>query len=342
MNSPTTEKYMDSPTTPFTNAKFIGADCDSRQYVKENAKRGDAGYRVSRSMLMEFAHNPHRWRAGYTRPETNALAIGSLMDVLTLTPNSFAKLYDVRPDTYPDGATDEDGHPKRWNSNAKICKKWLEEHPTWCKAATYHDALVAADILRQDALVTDLLDCSAKQVEIHAEYRAKVTGLVVPVKCLIDLVPDGQHRHFGRSLADYKTCRTVSTFKWPMTVDSYHYDAQAALELDMWTALHPDDARTEFFHVCQENYPPFEVGRKVLSNEFIELGRLKYLRALELYCDCLIDNYWPGMDDRGKTLSGWSLINATAWMMERAKQSIGELQEPPTEQEPSTQNDLIP
>jgi hypothetical protein len=326
--------------SPFHDAKLIGVNFDNAAYVQENVKRGDASFVASRSMLMEFAHNPHRWRAGYTRKETSALNLGSLMDCLTLQPETFDARYAVQPRNYRD---EKSGEEKKWNGNANFCKAWKAEQEgrLICKQADREGAEEARQKLRQDELVEELLTISMCQVCIHATYLDHATKLEIPVKVMLDGLPSVEHCFFGKCLWDFKSARSVENTKWMYAVDSYHYDAQAALELDVYATLKPSENRTAFLHIGQESFAPFEVGRKWLNMEFVDLGRNKYFYALAKYCRCLRDNNWPGMDDeQHDSIQGWTVIKPTLGMVERAKQAIPAISDPPPERE--EQEESIP
>lgn len=324
---------------PFHDAKLIGANFDNEAYVCENVKRGDKDFSVSRSMLMEFAHNPHRWRAGFKRKETSALNLGSIMDCVTLQPDSFYARYAVQPATYRDEKT---GEEKKWNGNANVCKAWKVGHESKliCKQSDRDGASEAKQILCQDELIQELLSISQVQVCIHATYFDSATKLEIPVKVMLDGLPAASHDFFGKTLWDYKSAKSVNTGAWKKSVSKYHYDAQAAMELDVYHTLAPDEARTAFLHIGQESFSPFEVGRKWIYSDFIDLGRTKIMFALAKYCRCLRDNNWPGEDDeQHNSIQGWTIIRPDAWMVEQAKNSIPDIIMPPDPEEES--DDLI-
>ena len=127
---------------------------------------------------------------------------------------------------------------------------------------------------------------------VVGEYADKETGLTVPLKGMIDLEPR-VNSTFHDSLADLKTCNSASPFPWARAVFEHGYHIQAAMYLDLYNSATGQD-RTTFLHVLQESYAPWEVGKRLLSQEFLELGRLTYLTALQRYCQCLAANSRPG------------------------------------------------
>src|SRR5678815_4375491 len=109
-------------TVTFQNAKLIGSGITHKEYSRQDCKRGDRAFSMSRSELMEFAHCPARWLAGYEDGGSKSTRWGSIMDAFYLTPHLKDELIAVWPALYHD----EDGNPKAWNNNAKVCRAWNE------------------------------------------------------------------------------------------------------------------------------------------------------------------------------------------------------------------------
>jgi hypothetical protein len=297
---------------PFSNAKVIGSGIAAEVYRRNTEKRGSKEFPMSRGHLMEFNRCPHRWLMGYESDETKASEWGTLIDALVLSPDAFESDFAITPETY----TNDKGEEKPWNWNANACKSWRDQRDgqTVVKSDVFAKASNAVRVLMADQQVAALVACSEKQVMVIAEYFDEETRLNIPVKGLIDLVPQPKSA-FGKALADLKTCNTASPFPWTRAVFEHGYHVQAAFYLDMYVTATGED-RIEFLHVLQESYAPWEVGKRILSEEFIQLGRLQYLTALKRYCRCLVDNHWPGYDDEGRMiLNGWNLTSPEAWMI---------------------------
>lgn len=259
-------------------------------------RRGDENRIMSRSDLMNFASNPHRWLCGYREEEedTKATRWGSLIDTLRTSPQSFDDLYVTAPATYPANARKK-GEPdieKPWNRNATFCADWEAEQEesgkTVIKADEMQDAKLAVQRLQNEAAIVEYLKGAIHQVQIVAVIKDPITKMEIPVRVLIDVVPP------KRSLCDLKTTRNASAYKYSSSVYSFNYDAQAALIMDVFNAVNPDDKRTMFYHIVQENFSPFECALYFLSDEFLECGRIKYQDAIRRYAACLKSGYWPG------------------------------------------------
>jgi len=294
--------------------KVIGT-VDRKTYFG-NGKRGEKDFVMSRGELAEFNRCPHRWLLGYESEETKSTEWGTLIDCLALSPDEFEESFVVTPESYPDSKT---GEAKPWNWNANFCKAWRDEHDGLevVKHETFTQASNAVKFLMADPEIAEMIRCSQRQVMAVAEYFDEETEITVPLKVLIDLLPDVGHGQFGKSLADLKTCTTAHPFPWSRAVFEHGYFIQAALYLDVYTSA-TDEDRVDFRHILQESYPPWEVGKRIVSQEFIELGRETYMTALKRYCRCLAENFWPGYDHEGRMiLNGWQVVDPEAWMVGR-------------------------
>lgn len=300
---------------PFKTAKIVGENIEPAVYLRQDAKRGDKDYIMSRSELMEFAQCPHRWINGYKEDgETKSTEWGNLIDCLALQPERFEERFTVAPESYSDGKT---GVMKPWNWNANFCKEWREQQgeATVIKSETKAEADIAIKTLMADEHLAELISCSRKQVFVMAEYSDEATGLTIPVKALLDLVPDPKSRRFGKCLSDFKTSLTADPARWPSICFNHHYDAQSALHMDAYVKATGED-RTDWLHAIQENFSPYETGRCLLSAEFVDMGRMKYVQALRLYAHCLASNEWPGYcDGIGQIMDGFPLVEPLPWMI---------------------------
>jgi hypothetical protein len=299
---------------PFKNGKVIGADISPAVYHRENARRGQKDLVMGRSALMEVLHNPHRWVMGFEPKDSDATAFGSLMDCKVLSPADFPTRFAVKPAQYPD----EKGQMKDWHGGSNWCKQWIKEHigQEHVSAQAQQESDQAVEYLLKDPAAGEFVRCSQKQVMVMAEYHDPETKLVIPVKTLIDLLPDKGHPEFGRDMGDYKTSANAHPFAWGRDVKKYNYHVQGAFYLDVYEAAVPQE-RLQFRHVIQENFFPWEVGRRYLTEDFLERGRLRYLEALQLYAQCLATGEWVGYErprENAVVIRGWLQTDPEPWM----------------------------
>lgn len=307
------------PKNLLASAKIISEQTDPETYIaSKGGPRGEPDHIMSRGELIEFARCPHRWLMGYGEEDedTTATEWGSLADCLALSPGRFAESYVVTPETYPDKKT---GETKPWNWNATFCKDWREvtaksgKKPV--KGETFTQVENAMKFLFANEQIASFIHRSKKQVFVMADYVDPETKIVVPIKCLLDLVP-ALDSPFSKDLGDFKTCRSAKPFLWDRAVFEHGYHVQAALYMDAYTKATGED-RVSFRHILQESFPPWEPGKRILSAEYMELGRMAYLNALRRYCQCLASGVWPGYDEGRFVIDGWLLSEPEDWMLGR-------------------------
>lgn len=314
------------------NAKLVAVDYDAEAYHKQEAERGTTAYVMGRSALGEFARCPSRWKAGYERKDSDSTDYGSLLDCLLLTPDQFDRKFVVKPETYYDEKSGED---KPWNANSKVCKEWLADHEGLeaVKKEDFDEAKKAIAVLKSDPAIADYLKSSQRQVYCTAEWNDPTSGIIVPLKILIDLVPDKGHAEFCKTLGDFKTGRDAAIRAWSRQVFNFEYHVQAALYLDVFNAA-TGEKRNDFRHIIQENVAPYQTAKRYIASEFINAGRGKYQSALTFYAWCLRDNHWPDYDHFADMhVNGWAEVSLESWMVK-----IGTEAPPPA---PSAESDGI-
>jgi hypothetical protein len=285
--------------------------------------RGDAAKIMSRSELMDFAASPRKYlRTTHSQDENSATKWGNLIDCLLLTRDKFETDYAICPETYP-ASGPKKGDPdvqKPWNWNANFCKDWrTEQHQAGLQvieSGYVSEAWVAVKRFeKEEPEICELLAGSKTQVQIMCDWHDESTGLVIPCKALIDIVPDDKD-----SLVDLKTTGDANMRAWVRNVVTQGYDIQAAMYLDMFNVATKEE-RSTFRHIVQESDAPYEILRRELSLEFIQIGRAKYERALVDYCYCLKSSNWPSIDEMNvpgsQILHGWRIVSPEPWMIGR-------------------------
>lgn len=289
-----------------TNAKIVSENTDSGLYhsVNDNVQRGSAEYTMSFSELKRFAACPAKWVAGASQEDSSSLKWGAAIDCLVTQPEEFSKRFAIKPEQYQD----EKGEWKKWNGNAKVCKEWAEnEKREVISKRDFSELTIAVHKLHSDPWCYNVIFQSNKQVYLSAQW--KQGNITVPLKCMIDF-------EWTSFLADLKTSQFVGHLSWPRHCFKFGYHMQAALYLDMYNAARGYECATDFYHICQESSPPYQIGRRLLSQEFIQIGRDSYQQILGNYVRCLSTNRWPGYDDHEGAINGCTLIEPEAWMIE--------------------------
>jgi hypothetical protein len=286
------------------NSKIVATGVDYDTYAKQTVDRGHPEFSMSRGEIMSFAENPKRWLDGYQDNEaTDSKDWGQLIECMVGLSGRFDDLYAIAPAEYED----EKGKKKPWNWNANFCKAWRDDQGgrEVIKAEHFGKAKDAVSALRQNADVMELFAHSKNQVMVCGEWRDEPTGIVVPLRCLIDLLPINSHGRFGKWIADFKTTKNGNPDSWARVVDDFGYDIQASLSTDLYVSATKED-RVEWVHVVQENVKPYHVVTPLpaLTVEFVTYGREKFRAALRLYAQCLATGKWPSFPTRNRLVFG--------------------------------------
>lgn len=295
------------------NAKVIGT-VRTDDYNEDDEPRGSKELTVRAHILQEILRNARRWVRGYESPPSPSQEFGDAFDCLLLTPQHWPLRFCITPATY----TTKEGKQAKWRNDKRNPEvaAWLDEHEGLTVVdqktnASVHGALAR---LKEDETLTDLVNTSQHQVMVTAQWHDTETGLIVPLKCLIDIVPPPDHPVFGNSLFDTKTTRNASPKSFGSDAQRFRYDLQGAFYLDMHNAA-TGEARDSFGHLIVENYPPFEYRTPppLLSLRFLNFGRLSYQAALAAYCQALTSGNWPSYDLKSKE---WPKTDCADWFLD--------------------------
>lgn len=315
---------------PFTNAKVIASGVNPAVYHQREFPRGHREFVMSRGEIMEFNHSPQGWVLGRGEESTPSTEFGSLVDTIVLSPTEFFHRFAIIPEDAPKKPSVTQRNAKKPSPETIAAiewwDKWLLEHEgcVIVKPDMNGGAHTAAKRLHDDPKIAALLKCSDTQVYVTGEYHDKATGIVVPVKALLDIVPR-LGSPFQKSLADLKTAKNAAAGYWNRACFDNDYHVQAAWYSDLYTAATGED-RTDWLHVIVENMPPYEPARRILDTAFVDLGRDMYIAALQRYCRCLAAGYWPGYDDDQRdSANGWTWTHVEPWMISRANGQLADI-----------------
>lgn len=310
------------------NAKIVDIGANPKKYHAYNAgiERGSPEFLMASGHLRVFGACPSRWKSGYEFPGSKATEWGSALDCWLLTPDQFTQNYSVKPETYPAPEKHakvvkgeiQPGDPLPWNSNATICSDWEESQADKEIISTklFGEIKQAATRIMEDDILRSFIESSDKQVWIKAEWHSKESGISIPIQVLIDLVPRSD-TEWRKCAGDFKTTKNAESMAWQRWCYQAGYHIQSALYLDVLAAATKED-RCESVFVLSENYAPWQPARRMLSQDFLTLGREEYTRLLDNYCRCVASGKWPGYDDHDEAVQGWTLVAPEPWMSDKA------------------------
>jgi len=243
---------------------------------------------VSKSLLWEFNKSPWKWLRADAREETPAMAFGSLVHTLALTPGSFEKDYAVSPfDSF----------------RTKEAQAWRDDQRADGKTVITEDQLADA----QECASAAMSDEDAEKLLVHG-YDAEVAvyaGLgETPVKGMIDIALKG-----GMGLIDLKTISSIESLQnLEKVIIQRGYHWQAALYSDLYSAV-SNMTPGPFHFLFVESSAPYETAVVKMSENMIDLGRAGYMNALAKWQECVAKNHFP------KAIEGIQEVNAPKWAM---------------------------
>lgn len=278
---------------------------ESRDYfsIGSDVQRGDSQFVMSQSALKLFDKNPWSWIRGVDIEETASMRYGSLVDCLYLTPDRMKDLYLIQPKVYPSNVG-KGVEMKAWTRRASYCKKWEDDAIASGKTVITEDELnvarAAVRVLEEDPLASYLSADTTRQVACQWEYRDPLTGIVIPLKCMIDMVSNDLS-----SLIDFKTSAGASLSEFRRSASKFRYDLQGAFYLWGFRECYADVEHFGF--IVSESRAPYPTASYFLTPNDIHFGREGgtsrwntvpgYLTMLTRYARCLADGVWPQLND---------------------------------------------
>lgn len=305
---------------------------DQAAYHKQGAQysRGDARRTMSRSELSDFAKCPRKWLRGIPDESTNDMAWGSLVDAAFLTPDQFETIYAIADETYPSEGMEcpvcksvtsaktcrtckvdrvKVTVQKEWDWNASFCSEWRAEQvkagKKVVKSSTASEAWKAAARLKEDGEIQDIMKDAKTQVQINVDWHDNYTGLIIPFRCLLDVLPSAA---LSDTIWDFKATNDASVRKWQRTVYEYELHIQASIYMmavNVATGLNFKN----FGHIIQESSEPYEPVCRILTFEFVSIGKKDFTYQMERYCRCLKSGNFPGYDDSPVDAEAWMIMN---------------------------------
>lgn len=300
-------------------------------HAPQKARRGDPAFVMSRGELRDFAACPRKWIKGIPNGRTKPMEWGNLMDVIFTTPQHFETIYAVAREVYEAKGMEcpkcksvtisqkcakckcervEITLQKEWDWNATICDEWRKTQElagkTCIKSSLASEAWKAHARLKEDDTIASIMAVSKTQVQVNVEWHDKKTGLIVPFKALLDIVPDPASE-WGDTIFDYKTTESAERLKWIRRCynDGLYYQAGAYIKAFNGAT---GAKYINFGHIIQESDEPYEPTHRLLDIEFLQLGINDFERDMRRYCRCLTEGKWPGFDTESVFAEPWMMF----------------------------------
>lgn len=247
----------------------------------------------SKSGVKDMMRSPMHYKYYKDNPkETDAMALGSLVDCMLLEPELFNSQYIMQPDTFPSPVKVKKNETPRteqkpWTNRSSVCREYAKTlvlrtgkmiiSPDMLKEAEAIIANIKKSITASDYLV------GMKQVTLV--WYDEETG----VKCKAR--PDNLDSEFS-FITDLKTTDDASETSWRHTMTKFDYHVQAAMYMDGFRVLSGEDTKLPFVFVVGETSAPYGVAIYHARTESIITGRKRYREALRLYKYAKENDLW--------------------------------------------------
>lgn len=273
----------------------------------------DATYRalpgVSQSALKvigEQSPAAYRWQRDHPQEPSPALLLGSAVDCLILEPETWDQRYVLasrwpqapcacgagpgQPCRNKDGSESQRCHGGRRQAEDSQGRRVIDRE-------THDHARAIADAVLSYDLAAVLVRSTEHQVSL--EWTDEATGC--PCKGRLDLAR-------ADLLGDLKTCRkgAAKASGWGRYAGGLGYDYQLAYYTDGWAACTGEVLPWVWLAV--ETEPPYHVALIQATSEWLEIGRQRYRKALEMWRGCRDIDVWPGYPE------GVQLVAPPRWL----------------------------
>lgn len=297
------------------------------EYHAIGGTKGTPDFVMSRSELVAFDECPHKWlKNNEPKRATKAMDFGGLVDCLVTSPGHFSEQFAIQPLSYTTerlvcpGCGSQSTTAKKcskckrdrenqvvtldWEPRSEHCQKWMSDQEAAGRTVVTREQMTSAEAARDSLFeakkgwMRNVIENADLQVQLLLEYadddHDNATGLVIPFKALLDIVPWPESNH-PDLVVDLKVTRDARTDKWSRTVYADKLYMQAPLYVDALNAV-TGLAYRKFCHFVIESNGSFEATHHALGSDFMMVGRAEYINAMRRYCQCLKSGDWPGYD----------------------------------------------
>lgn len=253
---------------------------------------------VSKSTLADFGANPYKFKweqENGVRKTSESLALGSLVDCLTLTPHLFAEQYlcePVRVQLKKDGTPYADGR-----QDPAQRAEWLAKEEDGVHVITEEQLARGKAIAEQATLHLYMMGLSpgetyTSQVGLWVyltELGGQKLASPVVVTGMLDVCPT------AGALMDLKTTSVdvSSAAKVGYTTEDFHYGLQAALYTDLFQLCSGEPKpRPGFVFLFVGTSEPYMSRELRMGEDVLDLFRAEYQRLIRRYADCWTLDDW--------------------------------------------------
>ncbi len=223
-------------------------------------------------------HHRYMTRTGHDVADTQAMAIGRAVHMLSLEPKLFEKTFVVQTEPF-------DRRTKVGKEGYELFRKWAAGRSI-LRPDDFQQISGMADAIATHPIWSRFKDGSVEH-SIYWDHQDSIRLRSRPDYFTQDLI------------IDLKTTACLKGFD--KSVFRYGYHRQAAMQLDGLMAV--DGIKRQYVLFVVEKEAPYLTSVFALDENAIEEGRREYQKAAELYGQCLEFDIWPGYSETVQTIS---------------------------------------
>lgn len=238
--------------------------------LREDLYRAAEGENISRLKVMAESPRKYRWDADHPKARTAAMAYGTIVHGLTLTPDEVPGMWVKK--AYPDFRTNE---AKKWRDAQTLIILDDED---------LSEMTACADSIKADPKSAWILSRAQKEVAVWRRHER--TGLLL--KARLDLpFMDLEDR---TSLADLKKVQSIKPGRFSKDIGERQIHAQMAFYRSMIGA-------SSAYLIAVEEAAPNDVRVFKLTDAALRRGEALFESWLDRLAVCMKANRWPGADE---------------------------------------------
>lgn len=238
-------------------------------------------YTVSKSSICDFASSPARFKFAYDsgeKKQTDALAWGSLVDCLFLTPELVSKTYSITSSELS----------KNSNAYKKMRSSTEEGGRTLIDARIFDEASRAVKILKNFASDNGIVVGENYDSQVAMSYDVEVEGVKLELCGMADLFPKSPG-----NMVDLKTTafNIADDEELRRNIWKCRYHVQASVYASIANAINPDFIKG-FNLLMQESKPPYQCRLVLFTEGELMAGMRWFESRLVEYANCLRNDGW--------------------------------------------------
>ncbi len=256
---------------------------------------------ISAHGLMNILRSPFHYKKLLERKEkpSKSMIIGSAFHSLLLEPKAFEEQYTVFRKPEPDKTMST-----KANKDALADMKIRLSHKTILMEDDYTIISNMAEEVNAVKSARDLLNLKGN---VEESIYLEIDGVKIKIR------PDKYTKN--GVLIEVKTTKNAHPNSFRKDCLNYYYDLQPALYTDVLKEISGTEYKDVFIIAVENNYPYACQVYSCSELGFIDIGRGRYQKAMEIYKECLKSGKYPGYEKLANNEYGIFDLSLPDWYL---------------------------